>query len=432
MIQVLENPGHPTVLVESTAAKEVAAVGVWYRRGSRDEDATSEGAVHFVEHMLFKGTSSKTASDIARSIDRLGGGVNAFTEKEAVCLYAVVPSDDFSQAAELLIDLVNASSFDTVEFERERNVIESELLYAEDDPEESATDGHARFLWGPHELGAPIGGTSSQVHNLSFSLVRDLYSNSFAKKAGCISVAGGVDIEVAREAFDGAFGEEVPPSRSFPEPLIPRSRFQYESSDNELAQVFFSFQLPERLDDSSYYAAAIANSAAGDSAGSRLFQGLRERRGLCYSVSSSFSLYSDRSLWTAYAACVPDKLDELLQALGNELAQLRDEGIDDQEVAFARAHVRGGVILSSADVEHRMRALARRHLAGFPTLEREEATRMVESVTSKEADHILKRYTEAAPALYCCGPQSSRKRALKTMEHVLGASSFGTETSYGN
>lgn len=355
-----------TCIVDPTAATEVAAVGVWFDRGSRDENPGEYGSTHFIEHLLFKGTGTRSAYDIAHQIDRLGGAINAFTERESVCVHVTVPSESLALAAEILVDQTNNSTFLDEEIERERRVIENELEAAEDDPEEVASDVFAELLWGEHPLGRRVGGTAEEVAALGAGRLREIYDRNFRRRVRLISASGDLDLPRVAGLFSGAFSPGEAPEKRTP-PTSKRGVF-YRSTDFQHVQVFCAFQCPKILDQDEFHALQIANSAIGDSMGSRLFQSLRERRGLCYSIYSAPSLLSDSTLWCVYASSKVESVGELLATLAEELQTLFAGKLTGEELDDARAQVRGSLKLDALDVEYRMRRVARQALYGHETI----------------------------------------------------------------
>lgn len=417
MIETVDLVGGAPCAVDSTAATEVAAVGIWYAKGSRDEGDRERGSSHFIEHMVFKGTRKRGAFEIAREIDRLGGSVNAFTEREAVSLFAVVPSDGFEKAAEILADMSRDAAFDPQEFERERAVIENELSAAEDDPEEVAADAYAELLWPDHALGRRIGGTIGDVAKLDRDATYSRYRERYAGAADFVSVAGDVDASRVKAAFDGAFDRRVSVSRSLPGTDGPRGAF-YRNAPFQHVQLFCSFKLPGTIDRDAYYALQTANVAVGDSMSSRLFQSLRERRGLCYSVYSAPTLLSDQTLWTVYASATVETMPSLVAGLAEELASLRaSAGLASDEIDDAKSQLVGGMKLASMDVEHRMRRLARQRLYGIAPASPAEASRSIQALGVQETNSALLRFFDGSePLVFAVGPARAKTRFLKASE----------------
>ncbi|MFQ3547243.1 MAG: pitrilysin family protein, partial [Termitinemataceae bacterium] len=287
MIQERTFDGGLRLIVETTAAADVAAVGVWYNRGSRDEQASEHGITHIIEHMLFKGTKNLSASQIARSFDVMGGLVNAFTERETMALHATVPLSGFPNAVSILSDIITQAAFDQEEFTKELIVIENELAAVMDDVEELASDAFSEYYWGEHPLAHPIGGNLSDIRQKSLDQVYLFYQNHIQALPDIISVAGGINIDSVYDAFapfidavkkkKATHSTYLSSSLAFKNPpsvTVPR----YHVLDSQYVQIFYALPGPERLSDERYHDIIIANAAFGDTMGSRLFQKLREDR----------------------------------------------------------------------------------------------------------------------------------------------------------
>ncbi len=421
MIKDLSLGGSLRILAEKTEATGVVSIGIWFDRGSRDEGDSLVGATHFIEHMLFKGTPTRSASMAARQIDALGGLINAFTERECMALYCTVPGESFSQAMEILSDLVNHSLFDSQEFERERQVIENEIEAADDDPEEVASDAFFRRLWGSHPLGRKIGGTVAEVRALSRSLVVDFYHSAFLSHVSVVSVAGDLDFDQVLEACapftEGRSGRGDLGSRE--RPLLPKSRGDfYEVISAQSLQLFYGYPRIDRFNEADYYALELANVAIGDSMGSRLFQELREKRGLCYSIYSSPVLFSDTSLWFVYASASVSKGPELVQRIHETLGVLKQRGLEEEEVETAKAHLRGMIRIASQDTEYRMRRLARQALSRGPLLSREDAIQKISDLTRDQVNQTMEWFFSQPPVLFAVGPGSLKRALTKTIHQV--------------
>jgi len=413
--------GGTACIVDSTAATEVAAVGVWYGRGSRDERENEKGSTHFIEHMLFKGTRTRNAFQIAREIDSLGGSINAFTEREAVSFFAIVPADGFEKTAEILIDMTQNAVFDANEFERERTVIENELSAAEDDPEEVATDAFAELLWKDHPLGRKIGGTSSDVAGLKRDTVYNTFENCYSGSADLVTVAGDVSFDRVKKTFAGAFPISQKPVKRIA-PIWPSaSGAFFKSAPFQHVQIFCSFQLPGVMSQSSYYGLQVANTAMGDSMSSRLFQTLREQRGLCYSIYSAPSLLSDATLWTIFASSTIDTLPQLVEGIAEEIVRLFDSnGFSKQEISDSKAQIRGGMKLESMDIEHRMRRIARQKMYNTDPISISDSSELVSVVTANETNESLFHFIrESEPLIFALGPAKAKKSFMLSAEKLV-------------
>ncbi len=414
MIRDFGLDGGLRLLVEPTAAAEVAAVGVWYDRGSRDEAELDAGATHFVEHMLFKGTETRSAAAIARQIDALGGTINAFTERETMALHAVVPGEFLAEAVEILCDLVMNARFDPADFEIERTVIENEIEAADDDPEEAAADAFAHRLWGSHPVARKIGGEATAVRTLRPEQVRSWYESHFQGRATVLSVAGGVEPDRVAEVVSriAAQGRRCLPTEKAPRLPPPPDRMdgpKYQVLKGQYVQLFYGLHGQGRLPQDLYYPLAVADAAIGDSMGSRLFQELREQRGLCYSVYSAPTLLSDSSLWSAYATSSVANGSELKDRLSATIQQIAAQGLKEGELATAKAHVKGMIRIASQDTEYHMRRIARQALSESPLLTCAQSIQKIEAVTAEDARRAMDWFFKSKPVIFAVGPKGGRR-----------------------
>jgi predicted Zn-dependent peptidase len=386
--------------------------------------------VHIVEHLLFKGTASRSASDIARGIDRLGGAINAFTEKECMAIHAVVPRDGFFAAAEIIVDFINNAKFEHEEYLRERAVIEDEIQAAEDDPEEFASDAFFRRLWGDHPVARKISGEIEDIRRYDRESAFLYFQKYFQGSPDLISIAGGVSAEEASFAFkDLSFfsarsqnPSAVSASMRNPPPLADPLGTSYVSMSAMQIQAFIAYQSNRSIRGDSYYQLEVANTAFGDSMACRLFQSLREQKGLCYSVFSSPALFCDSTLWTCYATVSPSNSVELLSSMLGELEGLKNHPLSTDEIETAKAHLCGMTRIASQDMEYRMRRIARQALWGNTVLTYEESIERIGAVTASDANGALQSLMANTPILFGVGPRkgavSFKRETLKLQEAV--------------
>jgi len=407
------------LLVESTAATDVAAVGVWYNRGSRDESADLAGGTHIIEHMLFKGTETLSASQIARRFDAMGGFVNAFTERETMALHATVPVQGFHEAANILTDLVTSARFESEEFNRELVVIENEITASLDDVEELAADAFARRYWGNHPLGRSIGGTVADVKNKKREEIFAFYKDHFQGKPNLITVAGGISPETVIQAFEPLiYANSEEPSENKPHPPDRDGSF-YHGLSSQYVQIYYALPGPEHIGNHEYYALEIANAALGDAMGSRLFQKLREDLGLCYTIYSSLNLFRDCSLFSIYGTCAVANAEELLQRIHDEIQDIRVKGFSEEEIHNAKSHVAGMITIAAQDVEYKMRRLARQALYKDNIMTCKESIQKIESIELSDIHKGLNLFFKNPPILFGAGPKKAEKRFTRRIEQIL-------------
>ena len=375
---------------------EAVAVGFWSLTGSRDEEPDRAGYSHFVEHMVFKGTARRSAFDIARDIDRVGGAINAFTEKETVCVHATVPRAHLDLALDVVSDMVQAPALAPDEIEKEKVVVVNEIRGYLDSPEDCAFEAYSAGLWGGHPLARKITGEFDDVRTIDRDALMEFFRSRWGPGGLVVAVAGDVDPDELAARLERDLGaapgsvaappQRIPPQRRHERRLVPKRTNQqqiYLGTDFESA-----YGNPSLI-----YGSLVMSTAFGESMSSRLFQKLREERGLCYSIGTFRSLYSDVSLWSVYASSAPEQAGALLAAVDDEMARLLSEPLTDTEVADAKSHLIGSLALSKADVENRMKRLVRLQVLFGAPQEYEESVEHLSRITTEQvlevARHLL-------------------------------------------
>jgi predicted Zn-dependent peptidase len=369
------------VILESVRHTDVVSVGFWNVHGSRDEAGREAGFSHFLEHMLFKGTERRNAFQIAREVERVGGYLNAFTEKEIVCCYCTLPAESLELAVDVLADMYFHSTLDPREIEKEKAVVINEIQTAEDNPEEKAHQLYLEGLWNGHELSRKITGEGGQVSAIGRDELDRFYRERFVPEHTVITASGRLAPDALLEQLNRRFpaggarpaaGERRQPER--------RRAWELKRDKFEQVQVYTGISYPSARRAPDYYEDLVFNTLFGESMSSRLFQTLREDKGLCYTVYSFRSYFTDVSLWTIYASTTPATLSALLDGLDAELGRLRAEPPSLKEVEDAKNQIRGGLILAKEDMENRMKRLFRMHYLTDRVVEHEESLAMLEGV----------------------------------------------------
>jgi len=388
-------------LAEPVAATKAAAIGFWFSRGSRDEGPQSHGITHFIEHLLFKGTSDRSARELALFFDRIGGYVNAFTERELVCVYCAVPAIHAVPAVDIVMSMLRDSVFSTVDIEKERSVIVSEILSSLDDAEEMAMDAALAAMYPGHGLSRPTGGTVEEVEKLESTRIRDEYRAYFMNMPPVVTVAGAMDAErlssiLGAYDYSGRTREQDNAAVSIDD--LPRfqSGRSYPVSPFAQSQIFLARPLDFERNSAAWFSWSVINAIIGDSVSSRLFQSLREDRGLCYSVYSTFSLNRDSGIWFAYAATPVERTVETVENLFCELDSIRQQGFTDIELADARSHLAGEMILSAEDIENRMKRLGRLHFYDDTLYTIEESATLLESLENDDIQNTVRTFFSSA------------------------------------
>ncbi len=348
-----------TLLTERIPTVRSASIGIWVKRGSRDEQPQHHGVAHFVEHMLFKGTSTRSARDIAVEIDAMGGHLDAFTSHELAGYYAQVLDERLSDAFDLLADLVCNPSFEAKEMERERGVILEEIASAQDDPEDVLFESFLCRFWEDHPMGRPILGTPETVGRLQTGDLRD-FVNTIGAADIVVTAAGNLDHEHMQQLIGerlsgmnpgtGATGRSRPHAHAHVHVL--------ERQQLEQVQLYIACEAPSGRDDDRF-AVQVLNALLGGTVSSRLFQSIREERGLAYSVYSTQAAYSDTGYLLVSAGTRPPHVEQVVSLILEEFRRLQESHVTDEELARVKAHLKGSLVLSLEGTSGRMAALAR-------------------------------------------------------------------------
>lgn len=403
-------PGGLRVLTEPVSGARSAGVGIWVGVGSRDERRAQAGAAHYLEHLLFKGTEQRSARGIAEEIDTVGGELNAFTTKEATCYYAHVLDGDLPLAVDMLCDVVFAASNAAADVDVERRVVLEELAMRDDDPEDLLHEVFQHALFGDHPLGRSVLGTEESITNMSRARVNGFYRREYQMPRMILAAAGNVDhgtvLRHVRSALRDRLGGEARP-----EPVragrvrLPRQRsLALHGSDTEQAHVLLGCRGLHRHDDRRF-ALGVLNAALGGGMSSRLFQEVRERRGLAYAVYSNATTLADAGEFSVYAGCTPDRLGEVCAVVREVLETVADQGLSEAEVRRGRGQLRGDLVLGLEDSAARMSRLGRgelnygRHDSVQRTLERIDAV-TVEDVAELARDLLSRPLSTAIVGPY--------------------------------
>jgi predicted Zn-dependent peptidase len=386
-------PSGVRILSEQVPGARSSTIGYWVAVGSRDELPQTYGSTHFLEHLLFKGTASHSALDIAVSFDAVGGEHNAMTAKEYTCYYAKVRDRDLGMAVEVLSDMLTSSLLDPIEFENERGVILEELAMADDDPSDVTSERFFEAVLGDHPLGRPIGGSPDTIQAATRESVWTHYRANYRAQDLVITVAGAVDHDVLVEGVQKALtaagwdlSVEAPPvaRRDANEGLIERgSPLVVVKRPIEQANILLGVPGIAATDERRS-AMAVLNSILGGGMSSRLFQEIREKRGLAYSVYSFSPSYSDAGLFGLYAGCSPAKAGQVAELLLGEFRKLADDGVTDDEMRRAAGQLSGASALALEDSDTRMSRLGRSEITMGEFSDLDEALRKLALVTATD------------------------------------------------
>ena len=383
-------PSGVRILSESVPGARSSTIGYWVAVGSRDELPQTYGSTHFLEHLLFKGTPTRSALDIAISFYAVGGEHNAMTAKEYTCYYAKVQDRDLPMAVEVLADMLTSSVLDPVEFETERGVILEELAMADDDPSDVTSERFFEAVLGEHPLGRPIGGSPATIEAVSRDAVIDHYRANYRAQDLVITVAGAVDhdelvraVTAALVRADWDLSLEAAPvaRRDATSELIQRgSELVVVQRPIEQANIIAGVPGLAATDERRV-ALSVLNSILGGGMSSRLFQEIREKRGLAYSVYSFSPSYSDAGLFGLYAGCSPAKVAQVTELMLGEFRRL-GEGVTDEELSRAVGQLSGGSALALEDSDTRMSRLGRSEITTGEFVDLDETLRRLDTVSA--------------------------------------------------
>jgi predicted Zn-dependent peptidase len=412
-------PGGLRVVTESLPSVRSVALGIWVGVGSRDEDQAHAGATHYLEHLLFKGTRQRTALDISAAMDAVGGELNAFTGKEYTCYYARVLDADLPLAIDVLSDMVTSSLIQPKDVDAERNVVLEEIAMNEDDPADTVHEAFTAQLFGDTPLGRPVLGTVGSINGITRDEIWEHYAARYTAPHLVVAAAGNLDHDVVvaqvRAAFESAL--QVTAGET---PAAPRLRksgavlwegygpfagsgLKLVSRPIEQANLVLGCEGLARTDERRF-ALGVLNAALGGGMSSRLFQEVREKRGLAYSVYSFTAQHADTGMWGLYAGCLPSKADEVLSICVAEVEKVVDKGLTDAELDRGKGQVRGGMVLGLEDPSSRMTRLGKSELV-YPDLEPvDELIASINAVTHDDIRAIAAEVLTRSKALAIVGP----------------------------
>jgi predicted Zn-dependent peptidase len=376
------------LITETMPHVRSVTIGVWLMRGSRHESDERSGIAHFVEHMLFKGTDTRTAEDIAQAIDSIGGQLDAFTAKEYASYYIKVLDEHLPLAVELLSDIVLHPAFAPEEISREKKVILEEIKMVEDTPDDLVHELFTQQFWEGHPLGRPILGSKETVEALTEKSLRDYFSGAYVAPNMIISAAGNLEHGHLRDLVSHAFASLSPRGEPFSE-QAPQVKSSVLTRTKELEQSHICLgtnSYPQNHEDR--YVSYILNSLLGGSMSSRLFQNVREKRGLAYSVFSSLSAYRDAGNITIYAGCAADAVEEVIDLCVEELRGLKRSPVPDAELVRSKDHLKGSLMLSLENTASRMSHLARQEIYFERHFGLDETLAGVQRVTAADIQRV--------------------------------------------
>ncbi|PPA72016.1 M16 family metallopeptidase [Jeotgalibacillus proteolyticus] len=386
-------PNGLRIVLEKIPTVRSVAIGVWIGAGSRYENENNNGISHFLEHMLFKGTKERSAREIAEAFDSIGGQVNAFTSKEYTCYYAKVMDNHKSHALEVLGDMFFNSAFDEGELEKEKNVVLEEIKMYEDTPDDIVHDLLGEAVYNTHALGYPILGTEETIRNFDQKSLKNYVHDMYTPDQIVVSVAGNVEESFINE-IEALFGSYQYPQSNKIELTKPdfHKRHLMKKKETEQAHLCFGFDgLPLGHKDS--YSLIVMNNVLGGSMSSRLFQDVREERGLAYSVFSYHSAHRDSGMLTVYAGTGAEQLESLYETVQSTLTSFKDTGMTPKELLYSKEQLKGNLMLGLESTNARMSRNGKNELMLGYHRTMDEVIDLIDSVTldsvKRMADQVL-------------------------------------------
>lgn len=412
-------PGGVRVLTEHMPGLRSATVGAWVGVGSRDESDGHHGSTHFLEHLLFKGTARRSAMDIAEAFDAVGGEANAATGKEHTCYYARVLDTDLPMAVDVIADMVTSARLDTDELETERGVILEELAMNDDDPSDVVHEQFAALVLGQHALGRPIGGTPDTIRAVPRDAVWEHYRQHYQSSTLVVTAAGGVDHDLLCKQVTEALhtggwsldeGAEprgrrlssaglVAGQEGIPAEGVERTiRRQTEQANVIIGGTSLTATDPRR------FTLSVLNAVLGGGMSSRLFQEIRERRGLAYSTYSFASGHADTGIFGLYAGCTPGRVDEVVALMVEEWERMADAPITQAELERSMGQLSGGLVLGMEDSGSRMSRLGKSELVHGSLLSIDESLEMIREVTVHDVQELAADLASRPRSVVRVGP----------------------------
>lgn len=400
------------IVLENIPTVRSVAIGVWIGTGSRNETPELNGVSHFLEHMFFKGTKTRSAREIAESFDRIGGQVNAFTSKEYTCYYAKVLDEHADQALDVLADMFFNSTFDEEELKKEKNVVYEEIKMYEDTPDDIVHDLLSKAVYEKHPLGYPILGTEETLETFNGDTLRQYMNEMYIPENVVISIAGNVEESFIKKAeqYFGAYETGHKPTAFVTPEFHPNQLAR--KKETEQAHLCLGFK-GMQIGHKDVYSLIVLNNVLGGSMSSRLFQEVREQRGLAYSVFSYHSAYRDTGMLTIYGGTGSNQLDTLYDTIQETLYQLKDQGITEKELHNSKEQLKGNLMLSLESTNSRMSRNGKNELLLSQHRSLDEIIDLVNNVTKESVDNLARDIFTDTFALSLISPSGEMPKGLQ-------------------
>lgn len=405
-------------MAENHAHARSVAIGVWVKLGSSYESREENGASHFIEHMVFKGTKRRRADEIATVLEARGGDLNAFTDREYTCFHATVLQEDVELAIDVLSDLVSEPLFDKKQFDREKRVLLQELAMIEDSPDEWAFDVFAGMIWRGEPLGQPVIGTRKTIGKMKVGKLEQFFQDHYGPENMVVSVAGAIDFEALKALVGKSFSGTGEKQKVIPSKRLPsryRATRKCEQADIEQQHVLLGYQGVE-LTHPSRYDAVVLSVYLGGGMGSRLFQEVRENAALAYSVDAELLPYSDSGVLVIYAGMESKSVRKYLEIVAAEIEKVKLNEIPIEHLDRVKGQIRGSILLASELMDSRQESLGRNELVFGRYVSIEEIIKAIEMVdpvrVKKVANQIFQRKAES---ILCLGRSRLKPKQLEVL-----------------
>ncbi|CAB4986252.1 unannotated protein [freshwater metagenome] len=415
-------PSGLRIVTEEVPSVRSAAIGIWANVGSRDETPAVAGASHFLEHLLFKGTTRRTALEISATIEAVGGEMNAFTSKEYTCFYARVIDTDLPMAIDVISDLITSSIVSALDVDAERKVVLEEIAMRDDDPSDLVHDLYAETYYGDTTLGRPILGTIKSIKDMTRSSVFNYYKKKYLPQDLVVAVAGNikhkrvvamVEEALSRDNFLNVKGSpQIRPNT--PVKTKPVQSVGLLTRKTEQAHMFYGMEGVARSDERRFAMGVLA-SALGGGMSSRLFQEIREKRGLAYSVYAYAQQFAGSGQIGFYAGCNPTKAIEVVEIIREVLADVAENGMSHEEIERAKGAVRGSLVLSQEDSGSRMSRIGKNEIVYGQVMGFDDILKAISRVNPTDVRQIASEYLTKSPTLALVGPFKSEAKFEKVL-----------------
>jgi predicted Zn-dependent peptidase len=402
------------IVTEEDPSVRSAAVGIWVNVGSRDESGSVAGASHFLEHLLFKGTTTRTALEISSSLESVGGEMNAFTSKEYTCFYARVIDTDLPMAIDVVSDLITSSVVKALDVDAERKVVLEEISMRDDDPSDLIHDLFSETFYGDNQLGRPILGTVKSINEMSRNSVYDYYKKKYLPQDLVVAVAGNikhkkvvamVEKALSRDGFLDVTG--APQVRSnTPFKITKQKSVGLMYRKTEQSHIFYGMEGVARNDERRF-SVGILSAALGGGMSSRLFQEVREKRGMAYSVYAYAQQFAGSGFLGFYAGCNPSKTHDVISVIREVLADVAANGMTHEEIERAKGAVRGSLVLSQEDSGSRMSRIGKNEIVYGEIMGFDAILKKIEGVNSEQIRKVASEILTQRPTLALVGPFKS-------------------------